>query len=100
MKELLPGVGNIYITFLKVLTGVLYLPFKVFFVLFFFCFFCFFKGRKEKGVEVGEKMMEMLEQFGFSPELGTSIKDIRKAKKPPKNPVSKYVRETPPFQKH
>ena len=95
MKELLPGVGNIYITFLKVLTGVLYLPFKVFFVLFFF-----FKGRKEKGVEVGEKMMEMLEQFGFSPELGKSIKDIRKAKKTPKNPVSKYVRETPPFQKH
>ena len=44
--------------------------------------------------------MEMLEQFGFSPELGKSIKDIRKAKKPPKNPVSKYVRETPPFQKH
>ena len=34
MKELLPGVGNIYITFLKVLTGVLYLPFKVFFFLF------------------------------------------------------------------
>ena len=45
-------------------------------------------------------MMEMLEQFGFSPELGKSIKDIRKAKKTPKNPVSKYVRETPPFQKH
>ena len=48
MKELLPGVGNIYITFLKVLTGVLYLPFKVFFVLFFFVFFVFLKAEKKK----------------------------------------------------
>jgi len=38
-------------------------------------------------VEVGEKMMEMLEQFGFSPESGKSIKDIRKAKTKNKKPL-------------
>ena len=46
MKELLPGVGNIYITFLKVLTGVFYLPFKGFF---FVCLFvCLFLRQKRK----------------------------------------------------
>ena len=44
-------------------------------------------------------MMEMLEQFGFSPESGKSIKDIRKAKTKNKKPCFQICERNAPFPK-